>query len=463
MLKKLFLLTVVFSPLLAGSETASNWPQWRGPGGQGISQEKGFPLDWSNTQNVAWKASIPGRGHSSPVIWGDRIFLTTAIRLEKVEGAGAITHYRKGEVYLHPQSEGAEYRHLLKLLCLDRKTGRLIWERTAYQGTPYDHRHRANSYASGTPATDGRYVYALFDAEGLYCYDFQGNLVWKKSLGKIAKAGMGYGMSPLLFQDLLIIQMDKQGFGISTDPDNPPGQGVFGDDSFITGLDKASGREVWRTARNHRRSWATPLLVRSSERVELVSSGAESVISYNPSTGQEYWRAEGVVSHPIPSPVTGGGLVFLSAGSHKKKAMAIRLGGSGDLTGTPSVVWTYEKGTAYVPSPILYGDYLYLMTDRGVVTCLKAATGEVVYTDRLPAASTFKSSPVAFEGKILFSSEDGQTTVVEAGPQFKILKSNSLGESIWASPALSGGQIFIRTESNLYRIEELGQAAGGSQ
>ncbi len=458
MLKKLIPGLVLVSPFLLGSD---NWPQWRGPGGHGISQEKGFPLHWSDIRNVAWKARIPGRGHSSPVVWGDRIFLTTAIRMEKVASAQPVTHYRKGEVYRHPQSEGAEYRHQLKLLCLDRRTGRLIWARTAFEGTPYDHRHRANTYASGTPVTDGRYVYALFDAEGLYCYDFEGNLVWKKSLGKIAKAGMGYGMSPVLFEDLLIIQMDKQGFGITVDPDSPPAEGEFGDDSFITGLDKATGKEVWRTARNHRRSWATPLLVFGDDRVELVTSGAESVISYNPSTGEEYWRAEGVVSHPIPSPVAGKGLVFLSAGSQRKKAMAIRLGGSGDLTGTPFVAWTYEKGTAYVPSPILYGDYLYLLTDRGVVTCLKAATGEVIYTDRLPAASTFKSSPVAFEGKILFSSEDGQTTVVEAGPEFKILNTNSLGESIWASPALAGGQVFIRTEGHLYCIRKTGQAAGG--
>lgn len=460
MLKKPFLCAALFAPLLFGAENAANWPQWRGPSGQGISQERGFPLHWSSTENVAWKASVPGRGHSSPVVWEDRVFLTAALRLGKDEAAQPVTHYRKGEVYRHPQSEGADYRYRLQLLCLDRRSGKLIWQRTAYEGTPYDHRHQANTYASGTPVTDGRYVYALFDAEGLYCYDFEGNLVWKKSLGKIAKAGMGYGMSPVLFENLLIIQMDKQGFGITTDPNHPPAEGEYGDHSFIAGLDKSTGEEVWRTPRNHRRSWATPLLVRGKKRVELVASGAESVISYNPSTGQEYWHAEGVVSHPIPSPVAGNGLVFLSAGSQKKKAMAIRLGGSGDLSGSPFVVWTYDKGTAYVPSPILYGDYLYLMTDRGVVTCLRAATGEVVYTDRLPAATTFKSSPVAFDGKILFSNEDGQTSVVQAGPEFKVLNTNSLGESIWASPALSGGQIFIRTESHLYCIESAEAAAG---
>jgi outer membrane protein assembly factor BamB len=285
--------------------------------------------------------------------------------------------------------------------------------------------------------TDGSIVYAFFESEGVYAYRFDGELVWKVSLGGIAKGGMGPGMSPVLFRDLLILQCDQE----------------FGENSFIVALDKKTGREVWRTARAHRRSWATPILIETGGRTELVTSGAESVVAYDPANGRELWRAKGVESHPIPSPVAGHDLVFLSAGSQAKRAMAIRVGGSGDVTDTGQVVWRYAKGTAYVPSPILYGDYLYLMTDAGLVTCLNARTGAVLYEGgRVPVPATFKASPVAFEGKILITSEDGDTFVLRAGPVHEILGVNVLGEPVYASLAVSRGQVFIRGERHLYCV-----------
>jgi len=428
------------APMVAASDDETNWPQWRGPGGSGVSTEKNLPTEWSETKNVQWKTEIPGRGHSSPIIWGKKIFLTTSLEGPIVPGAKAVTHLRRGQVYVHPDSVGGDHSYTIKVLCLDRETGKILWEKTAYEGTVYDDRHRKNTFASATPVTDGKYVWTLFDAEGVYCYDFDGKLVWKTSLGKFAKMGMGNGMSPVLFENLVILQCDQE--------DGGPG-------SFIAALDKLSGKEVWRTPRTQRKTWATPVLVRSPQRTELIASGAESTVSYDPATGKELWRSEGVISHAIPSAVTGHDMVFVSGGSsgQPKLAIGIRLGGSGNLKGTPYVVWKYNKGTAYVPSPILYGDYLYLMTDAGIITCLEARTGEVKYEGgRVPVPATFSSSPVAFDDKILLTSEDGDTFVIKAGPAHEVLRTNSLGEPVYASIAIGAGKLFIRGANHLYCI-----------
>jgi outer membrane protein assembly factor BamB len=422
------------------SSDESNWPQWRGPGAAGVSKDENFPTEWSTTKNVLWRTAIPGLGHSSPIVWEDRIFLTSSLDGEIVPGHSAVKHYRNGEEYVHPDATGAERSHTLLVLCIDRKTGDILWQREAYEGTVYDDHHRRNTYASGTPVTDGKVVYAFFDAEGLYCYDFEGELVWKKSLGPIAKGGMGYGMSPVLYENLIILQCDQE----------------YGEGSFIAALDRRTGETVWRVPRSHRRSWATPLLAHTNGHAELVASGAESVIAYDPTNGEELWRCRGVISHPIPSPVSAFGMVFLSAGSGAKHAFAVRLGGSGGLNGTSHIAWEYNKGTSYVASPIVYGNYIYLLTNAGLVTCIEARTGEVVYADgRVPTATTFRSSPVAFDDKILLSSEDGDTFILKAGPKHEILGTNSIGEPIWASPALSRGQIFIRGQKHLYCIAKM--------
>jgi outer membrane protein assembly factor BamB len=415
----------------------SNWPQWRGPAGAGISTETGLPGEWSETKNIRWKTHISGRGHSSPIVWNQRIFLTSSIEGPIVPGAEAVRHIRRGEEYRHPDSEGADHSYQLKLFCLDVETGKILWDKTVYEGTVYDNRHKKNTYASTTPATDGKYIYLSFEAEGLYCYDFDGKRIWKTSLGKIAKGGMGPGTSPVLYENLVILQCDQE----------------YGESSFIAAVDKRTGKEVWRVARAHRRSWSTPLLVKTATRMELVASGAESVIAYDPASGKELWRAPGVVSNPIPSPVSADDLVFVSAGSETKRALAIRIGGAGNLTNTSSIVWSYDKGTAYVPSPILYGEHLYLLTDAGAITCLEAKTGKVIYQARLPIAARFTASPVAFDGKILIVSEDGDGFIMRVGTTPEVLNVNSLGEPVFASPAIANGRLLIRGSNNLYCIE----------
>ena len=428
-------LSLIGSAIVLSTAGAASWPQWRGPSGQGVSEETNLPSQWTTTTNIKWKASIPGRGHSSPIVWGNRIFLTTAIEGEVVPGAKAVKHMNGDKEFLHPDSIGADHKHRFQVLCLDRKTGKILWTQTAFEGTPYDDRHRKSSYAASTPATDGQSVYAFFGTEGLYAYDMSGKLMWKADLGKLGTVGMGTGTSPILLKNIVIVQCDEEN----------------GESSFIVGIDKKTGKEVWRTPRKVQVSWSTPLLVQTATRAELITSGTEFVIAYDPGTGKELWRHKGVQSNAIPSPVANRDLVFISAGFPEKIAMAIKLGGNGDLA--EQVVWKYAKGTAYVPSPILYGDYLYLTSDRGVLTCLDAKTGEVKYEGgRVPVPATFTASPVAFEGKILLTSEDGDTFVVKAGPKHEIIAVNTVGEPVYASPAVADGHIFIRAERNLYCI-----------
>lgn len=428
-------LAVLFSGLTAGAATGTNWPAWRGPSGQGISDEKNLPKDWSATKNIKWKTPIAGRGHSSPIVWGNKVFLTTAVEGETVPGARAVTHIDEGKEYLHPDSVGADRKHTFKVICLNRDTGKILWEQTAFTGTPYDNRHRKASFASSTPVTDGKYVYAFFGTEGIFAYDLNGKLAWKANVGKLGTFGMGVGTSPILYENLVIVQGDEDS----------------GAGSFIVGLDKKTGAEVWRTPRKVQASWATPLLINNGKQAQIITVGNEFVISYDPANGKELWRHKGVESNAIPSPVANNEMVFISAGFPAKIAMAINLGSSGDVTDT--VVWKYAKGTAYVPSPILYGDYLYLTTDRGILTCLDAKTGEVKYEGgRIPVPTTFTASPIAYDGLILLTSEDGDTFMVKAGPKHEVLGTNSVGEPVYASPAVADGKIFIRGEKNLYCI-----------
>ncbi len=415
----------------------SNWAGWRGPEGQGISDEKNLPVEWSESKNVRWKTPIPGRGFSSPIIWGNRVFLTTAIEGDVIPGQKAVVHNIGGQEFKHPDWVSSDRSHTFKVICLDTESGKMLWEKTAYEGKVFDHRHRKSSFASPTATTDGQYVYAYFGSEGLYCYDFKGNEIWKTSLGGVPTLGMGVGTSPVLYENLLIIQCDQDG----------------GENSFITALDKKTGKEAWRQKRPVQVSWTTPVIARSGSRAELITNGNEWIISYDPATGKEWWRCKGVESNAIHTPLVGPGFVIVSAGYPAKRTIAIKLGATGDISGTPNVMWKYEKGTAYVASPILYSDYLYLVTDKGILSCLDPRTGEVKYEGgRVPVPASFMASPVAFEGNILLPSEDGDTFVVRAGLKHEIVRTNSLGEPVYTTPSIAGGKIFLRGEKNLYCI-----------
>jgi outer membrane protein assembly factor BamB len=420
-----------FFLLYSAFGSAADWPQWRGPGGRGVSEEQGLLLEWSESKNILWKTPLPGRGHSSPVVVGNRVFVTTDVEGEVIPGAQAVIHIRYGGEWKHPDSVGADRQHTLKVYCLDAASGRIVWERTAYEGAVYDNRHRKSTYASPTPVSDGRAVYAYFGSEGLYAYDLEGKPLWKASLGRLKSRGLSVGSSPVLFGDLILLQRDEDD----------------GENSALVAVDKRTGKEVWRTPRSVQQSYGTPVLVRAGERTELVAGGNEATVAYDPASGKELWKGEGVRSNAVPSPVAGAGLVFSGAGYPRKRLLAFRPGGSGELA------WKYEKGTAYVVSPLVYGDYLYVTTDSGILTCLDAKTGEVKYDNgRLPVPAKFTSSPVAAGGVLLMTSEDGDTFVIKAGPEHAVLGTNSVGEPVFASPAIAGGRIFIRGASHLFAI-----------
>ncbi len=423
--------------VLAGSAAAAageNWPQWRGPGGQGVSAETQVPTEWGPDTNIAWKAELPGTGMSSPIVWGDRIYLTAVIEGDVVPGQRAVKH-RQGQEqdWIHPDSVAADKKHTFKVVALDASTGKILWERTAYEGTVFDARHRRSSFAGPTPVTDGVMVYAYFGPEGLYAYDGKGNLAWK-AVAPFATLGLGTGTSPVLYENLVIIQRDE---------DN-------GDHSALVAYDKKTGKEVWNTKRTIEISWGTPVLVQSGGRTELVTNGNELIIAYDPATGKELWRTTGVQSNAIHTPLVGHGLVILTAGYPVKKVIALRPGGVAE---NQRVAWEYSRGTGYVISNILYGDYLYLFTDNGIVTCLDPKTGTVKYEGgRIPVPARFMGSPVAFGGVVAMTSEEGDTFMLKAGPTHEIVRKNSVGEAVYSSPAIANGRIYIRSDKHLFAI-----------
>jgi outer membrane protein assembly factor BamB len=406
-------------PLASTAAPPDVWANWRGPA-NGVSELRTLPASWTADRNIAWKTDVPGRGHSSPVVWESRIFLTTDMEGDPIAGAGPVKHRLEGQPFVHPDSVGG-----------NRK---LLWERTAYEGKVYDDTHRFNTYASATPVVDGKFVYAWFDSQGLYKYDFDGNLLWSTSLGGIATLGVGTGGSPVLFEDLILLLCDQD----------------QGEHSFLAAVSAQDGKVVWKLDRNNQITWTTPVLVDAKGRKQLIVPSTEDVVAYDPRTGKQLWRGEGLGGNVVHTPVAGHGMVYVSTGYPNKKTMGIRLD---PAQGEPRVAWKYEKGTGYIPSPILYGDYIYLLTGAGLLTCLDAQTGEPKYEGkRFPTPAQFVASPVAFDGKVLITSQDGDTYVVKAGPQHQVLGTNPLGEQVFASLALVGDSIYVRGEKHLYRI-----------
>jgi outer membrane protein assembly factor BamB len=436
------LLPIVIAMSALTFAAADDWPGWRGPTANGISPLKNIPSSWSADRNIAWKTPLEGRGLSSPVVWGDRIFLTADIEGEAVEGVTPPKHRLRGEPFRHPDSTGTNHKHILKVMSYDAKTGKQLWEHTAYDGTVYDEIHKFNSYASPTPVTDGKFIYAYFESQGLYKYDFDGKQIWKMSLGPISTEGVGAGVSPVLFEDKIIILADQD----------------EGEHSFMAAISTTDGKIAWKITRQAQVSWTVPVILDVNKQPQLIVSGTENLIAYDPRTGKEIWRTDGVGGNSVHTPVFGHGMVYVSTGYPTKNVLAVRLN---PAPGEERVAWTYKKGTGYIPNTILYGDYLYFMTDAGLLTCVDAITGKVQYeSKRFPTPGHFAGAPVAFDGKLLITSQDGDTYVLKAGPVHEILGTNSLGETVVASLAIAGDSIYIRSEKNLYRIR---QAPGNIQ
>ncbi len=441
MKKTALLVCLVLS--LSGSfvqaQTSAHWPQWRGPFFNGMARGDA-PTTWSDTSNIKWKTEIPGRGHSTPAIWGDRIFLTTAVPTGKPPAAPAEAAPSEGQQQRGQQrNAGPLLEHRFDVLCLDRKTGKILWQRTAKVATPHEGYHRAyGSFASNSPVTDGKYVYASFGSRGIYAYDFNGKLIWQKDLGVQMKMRLafGEGSAPMLAGDRLFLVFDHEA------------------ESFIVALDKRDGKELWRVARDERSSWSTPLAVEHGGRMEIVVTATNKVRSYDAETGKVLWESAGLGANAIPVPVYQNGMVYVMSGYRDPKLMAIKLGRQGDLTGSDAIAWSHTRGLAYTASPVLYDNKLYVVTDNGMVTAFNATTGEPYYAQtRLPKTYNLKASPIGANGKLYLATEDGDVVVLKMGEKFEVIATNHLTDQVFiATPVIAAGELFLRGQTTLFCI-----------
>ena len=435
--RQLFVATGI--PFAAGS-AAANWPGFRGPDATGVPRnETGLPSKWSATENVAWKTVIGGSGWSCPVVWGDKVFITSA------RGASLVGTPRGGFYEGAVESPKPDDEYIWSAHCLDLGDGEEIWTKEVYRGVPRVGRHRKNTYASETAVTDGEHVYMHVGDLATWCLDFRGNIVWSKDWKPVrTRWGYGTASSPALHEGRLYIVNDSE------------------DQSYLVALDKATGREIWCAEREEPTTWSTPFVWQSGERTEIVTLGREKVRSYD-LDGKVLWELSGLSSLAIPTPFASGGLLYVTSGYHnspERPIFAIRPGASGDITlaeGETSnefIVWSVPQGGPYHPSGLVYRGLYYTLYDRGFLTCHDARTGEEVYGKQRIDRDTvnFTASPWAYDGKVFCLDESGTTYVVEAGPTYKLLGTNDLDEMCMATPAITREGILIRTYSSLYRI-----------
>ena len=482
--------------LLATPAQADNWTQFRGPNADGLAKESQLPTEWGKDKNIQWQVEVPGVAWSSPVIWGDKVFVTTAVTEKQTKpkpgfsfGGGMPGGFPRGGRGGPPfpprgRAEGGgpppdggegggpppggfgrggppggfgrggpmgggkppDQVYQWQVLCLDRASGKILWKQTAVEKKPTIAKQPSNSYASETPVTDGERLYAYFGMTGLFCYDLSGKLVWKKDLGSFPTAmGFGTGSSPTLDGDRLFVQCGNE------------------KQSFLVALDKKNGEELWRVERAEKTSWSTPFIWHNKERTELVVCGGNRVRSYDPATGKQLWELGGFQGQFQASPVADAELLYVGCANPfgPRPLIAVRAGASGDLTlkagetNNAGVAWSRPQGGPAISSALLYQGYLYILEQNGgFLSCYEAKTGKQVYKERVPQAKGFTSSPWAYDGKIFCLDEEGQTSVVQAGSKFKVLGQNKLDEMFWSSPAMAQGTLILRGVDHLYCIKQ---------
>ncbi|HEU4386579.1 MAG TPA: PQQ-binding-like beta-propeller repeat protein [Blastocatellia bacterium] len=436
--------TTIIILALVTTAAGQNWPSFRGDHASGTADGASTPTAWDGEKgvNILWKVPIPGLAHSSPIVWGNRVFVTTAV------SSNPKPAFRPG-LYGDVDSDTDLSKHSWKVYCIDKLSGRTIWERVAHEGTPRTKRHIKSTFANPTPATDGKNVVAFFGSEGLYCYDYDGKLKWRQDLG-VLDAGWfydpdyqwGVASSPIIYKDLVVVQCDVQ------------------KNSFIAAYSLRDGKQVWTTPREEIPSWGSPTIYEGKTRAELITNATRAVRAYDPLTGKELWRLRGNPEVTATTPVAANDLIYICNSYRPNQPIyAIRPGGTGDIsltegkTSADFVAWSTQRGGTYMPTPVVYGDYLYACANQGVLRCYNARTGERVYEQRIgDSGGSYSASPVAADGKIYLASEDGDVFVVKAGPKYELLAKNPMGEVMMASPAISDGLVLIRGRSNLFCI-----------
>lgn len=447
----------------------AHWPSWRGPFHNGTAPEASPPTEWSDTKNVKWKVKLPGHGSATPVVWGDRVFILAAIGPDKKAepqpaaqptaepatpppsatpapagtppGADANApgdgRRRRGGGFGRGEKPTDSYK--FTVLCLDRKTGKTIWEKVAKETIPHEGHHQDHGFASASPITDGKVVLAYFGSRGLYCYDLDGNLKWSKEFGELrTRNSFGEGASPALSGEVVVVNWDHEG------------------DDFIAALDKNTGRELWRTPRNEETSWGTPLIIDYKGQKQVIVNATTKVRSYDLATGKELWVCGGQTGNAIPCSVADADTVYAISGFRSAALQAIQLGRTGDLTGTDAVKWSHNQNTPYVPSPVLAGHRLYFVSQRGAaLTCMDTRTGKpLIDAERLPGIFNAYASPVATKDHVYILGREGKCTVIKLGDKLEIVATNSLPEGTDASIAIVGNELLIRGKENLYCIAQ---------
>lgn len=456
MLLRLVLLTGMLGLVCAADACAGNWGHWRGDNGNGVSLDATPPTKWSSTKNVKWKVEIPGQGSGSPVIWENRVFVVSGVR------AAAETSGRDGLEATPAQRESGNQQRgtqpgqrrrrgfdrpetslqVLKftVFCFDRTTGKQLWSQVAVEAKPHEGTHSTNNFASASPCTDGEHVYAHFGSRGLYCYTMDGELKWKRDdLGRMqTRNSFGEGSSPTLSGNRIIVPWDHEG------------------QSALYSLDKHTGKTVWKVDRDEPTCWATPLVIESDGKKQIVMNGQNNARAYDFETGKELWRCDGQTERPVASAVSEGGLVYVGSGFRGAFLGAFRPEGIGDIKGTESVVWTTDRDTPDIASPLLSSGRLYYYKAKvGVLTCVDAATGKPHYgATRVAGLDSIYASPIAAGGHVYLTSRNGTTVVIKDSDSFEIVSTNSVGETVDATPAPVDNQLFIRGERHLFCIAE---------
>ncbi len=431
--------------VLAGDAAAARdtfWPQWRGPLMTGHAPHGDPPIEWSESKNIKWKVEIPGLGHATPIVWGDRVYIQTAIKTDrKVEP--------KKPAQQEPPPHGGRGRNWMgsvtpthinefTVLALDRRTGHTVWQRVLREELPHEGGHRDASQASNSPATDGEHIIAYFGSRGLYGLDMKGQVLWEKALGKMkTRRGFGEGSSPALHGDTVVVNWDHE------------------DQSFIAAFDKTTGSQRWKVDRDEPTSWSTPHVVAVDGKRQVITSATNRIRSYDLTSGSVLWHTGGMTGNVIPSPVVAEGMAYFASGFRGSALIAVRYGkAQGDITGTSALAWTYEgKSTPYIPSTLLCNDALYFLGEnKPILSCVDARTGQAHYTERLEGLQGVYASPVSANGRIYVTGKGGKTAVIQHGPEFKVLATNSLDDEFTASPAIVDKEIYLRGHKHLYCI-----------
>ncbi len=419
-----------------GESFADNWHQWRGPDATGVSTTADPPVAWSEDENVKWKVAIEGQGTSTPIIWGDKVFVLTAINTGVKDPSIPDPEDQPKTNFFDIKQPNAQ--HAFVVLCLDRNTGKEIWRQVATTKIPHQGAHNDNDFAPASPTTDGKHLYCWFGSAGLFCYDLQGNKIWEKKLGEVkVGSSLGEGCSPVLHEGKLVIVRDHAG------------------QSTIEVLDAKTGKTLWKRERDEGNAWATPRIIPHSGKTQVITAASGFVRSYDLNTGDVIWQCSGLTGNAIPCPVVEGDYVICMTGYQGYSAMAIPLTETGDISDSEKILWKKERGTPYIPSPLLYeGLIFYNQSNQAILTCLDAKTGEVAFgPKRVGELSNIYASPVGAGGRVYLTGRNGNTLVLERGPEYKVTALNKLDERFDASPALAGNQLFLRGAKHLYCIE----------